>query len=241
MGQPRVNPLLAEARAQRRVLDQLCRALALPLPSDQFGRRRSSSAREAARVRWDRADGASKPPPRPEMPARLQALDPADWRDPPDWEQDRRLVARITRSWWAMTDPMGWWGRTVPGVSGARTVLKCPPGLVRPEPRAPPGGVAGGTGVAPLWRGRSETTGERTWTGPAVWTYWDGRSGDAPTVGWRDRLALAAPRAIRGAYVVARPERRRPGRRDRLFRFVASEWPQGRMCGKRSKRGDWRG
>jgi hypothetical protein len=56
-GQPRAHPLLAEARAQRRVLDQLCRALALPLAGEDVGRRRSPSAREAAIARWSQ-DGA---------------------------------------------------------------------------------------------------------------------------------------------------------------------------------------
>jgi hypothetical protein len=56
-GQPRAHPLLAEARAQRRVLDQLCRALALPLAGEDVGRRRSPTAREAAIARWSR-DGA---------------------------------------------------------------------------------------------------------------------------------------------------------------------------------------
>ena len=57
MGQPRPNPLLAEARSQARLLDQLVRALALPLPSEDVGRRRSPSAREAANVRWIRERG----------------------------------------------------------------------------------------------------------------------------------------------------------------------------------------
>jgi hypothetical protein len=57
-GQPRPHPLLAEARAQRRVLDQLVRALALPLPSERVGRRRSPTARENALARWH-GDGAS--------------------------------------------------------------------------------------------------------------------------------------------------------------------------------------
>jgi hypothetical protein len=56
-GQPRPNPLLGEARAQQRVLDQLVRGLALPLPAEYVGRRRSPSAREAAVARWSR-DGA---------------------------------------------------------------------------------------------------------------------------------------------------------------------------------------
>lgn len=58
MGQTVAHPLLAEARAQRRTLDTLCRALALPLPDERVGRRLSPTAREAARTRWAR-DGAS--------------------------------------------------------------------------------------------------------------------------------------------------------------------------------------
>ena len=51
-GQTVAHPLLAVARAQRRVLDQLCRGLALPLPDERGGRRRSPSAREAALTTW---------------------------------------------------------------------------------------------------------------------------------------------------------------------------------------------
>ena len=53
-GQPRCNPLLAEQRAQARVLESRCRALAIPLPGEDVGRRRSPSAREAAVQRWSR-------------------------------------------------------------------------------------------------------------------------------------------------------------------------------------------
>jgi hypothetical protein len=56
-GQPRPHPLLAEARSQARLLDQLVRALALPGPGEQVGQRRSPSAREAANVRWMREKG----------------------------------------------------------------------------------------------------------------------------------------------------------------------------------------
>jgi hypothetical protein len=58
-GQPVVNPLLGEARAQQRVLDQLLRALALPLPTERVGRRRSPSARENAVARWSGENGGA--------------------------------------------------------------------------------------------------------------------------------------------------------------------------------------
>jgi hypothetical protein len=51
-GQPRAHPLLGEQRAQMRVLESLSRALSIPLPSEEVGRRRSPSAREAAVTRW---------------------------------------------------------------------------------------------------------------------------------------------------------------------------------------------
>src|SRR4051812_41909920 len=51
-GQPKAHPLLAEQRAQMRVLESLSRALSIPLPSEDVGRRRSPSAREAALQRW---------------------------------------------------------------------------------------------------------------------------------------------------------------------------------------------
>lgn len=47
-GQPRANPLLAAGADQRRVLDGLFRSLALPMPDEQEGRRRSPAARTAA-------------------------------------------------------------------------------------------------------------------------------------------------------------------------------------------------
>jgi hypothetical protein len=53
-GQPRAHPLLAEWRAQARVLESLSRALSIPLPGEDVGRRRSPSAREAAVQRWGR-------------------------------------------------------------------------------------------------------------------------------------------------------------------------------------------
>jgi hypothetical protein len=51
-GQPKANPLLAEWRAQARVLESLSRALSIPLEGEDVGRRRSPSAREAALQRW---------------------------------------------------------------------------------------------------------------------------------------------------------------------------------------------
>ena len=57
-GQPRAHPLLAEQRHQMRVLESLSRALSIPLPSEEVGRRRSPSAREAAIARWSR-DGVA--------------------------------------------------------------------------------------------------------------------------------------------------------------------------------------
>ena len=51
-GQPRSHPLLAEQRAQARLLESLSRALSIPLPGEDVGRRRSPSAREAAMQRW---------------------------------------------------------------------------------------------------------------------------------------------------------------------------------------------
>jgi len=53
-GQPKAHPLLAEWRAQARVLESLSRALSIPLDGEDVGRRRSPSAREAAVQRWGR-------------------------------------------------------------------------------------------------------------------------------------------------------------------------------------------
>jgi hypothetical protein len=49
-GQPRSHPLLAASADQRRVLDALFRSLALPMPGEAEGRRRSPVA--AAQARW---------------------------------------------------------------------------------------------------------------------------------------------------------------------------------------------
>ena len=57
-GQPRAHPLLAERRHQARVLESLSRALSIPLPGEDVGRRRSPTAREAAVQRWGR-DGVA--------------------------------------------------------------------------------------------------------------------------------------------------------------------------------------
>jgi hypothetical protein len=51
-GQPRAHPLLAEWRMHARVLESLSRALSIPLPGEDVGRRRSPSARDAAVQRW---------------------------------------------------------------------------------------------------------------------------------------------------------------------------------------------
>jgi hypothetical protein len=58
VGQLKAHPLLAEQRAQMRVLESLSRALSIPLPNEEIGRRRSPTAREAAIQRWGR-DGVA--------------------------------------------------------------------------------------------------------------------------------------------------------------------------------------
>jgi hypothetical protein len=55
-GTPKAHPLLAASADQRRVLDQLMRSLALPMPDEVTGRRRSPAAVAAAQARW-RAQG----------------------------------------------------------------------------------------------------------------------------------------------------------------------------------------
>ena len=52
VGQLKAHPALAAAADQQRLLDQLVRALNLPLPDEEEGRRRSPAAREAAQARW---------------------------------------------------------------------------------------------------------------------------------------------------------------------------------------------
>jgi hypothetical protein len=51
-GQPRAHPLLQVSADQRRVLDGLFRSIALPMPGETEGRRRSPSATAAAQARW---------------------------------------------------------------------------------------------------------------------------------------------------------------------------------------------
>jgi hypothetical protein len=51
-GQPRAHPLLAASAVQRGVLDVLVRALALPMPDEKAGRRRTPTAAAAAQARW---------------------------------------------------------------------------------------------------------------------------------------------------------------------------------------------
>ena len=51
-GQPRAHPLLAASAVQRGVLDVLVRALALPMPDETTGRRRTPTAAAAAQARW---------------------------------------------------------------------------------------------------------------------------------------------------------------------------------------------
>ena len=59
VGQLKAHPALAAAD-QQRLLDQLVRALNLPLPGEVEGRRRSPAARESALARWrqERRGGA---------------------------------------------------------------------------------------------------------------------------------------------------------------------------------------
>jgi hypothetical protein len=51
-GQPRAHPLLGVSADQRRVLDALFRSMALPMPHEVEGRRRSPAAVAAAQSRW---------------------------------------------------------------------------------------------------------------------------------------------------------------------------------------------
>ncbi|CAM3108588.1 hypothetical protein BST27_18575 [Mycobacterium intermedium] len=59
-GQPKANPLLAELREHRKVSERLAAALALPIPGESAGRRRSRQAKSAAQTRWNRAKSGPK-------------------------------------------------------------------------------------------------------------------------------------------------------------------------------------
>jgi len=52
VGQQKSHPLLASAVEQRRVLEALLNAMALPLPSEIEGKKRSPAALHAAQQRW---------------------------------------------------------------------------------------------------------------------------------------------------------------------------------------------
>jgi hypothetical protein len=52
MGQQRPNPMLAVLADQRRVLETLVRSLALPMPGEVEGQRRSPQQQAAAQARW---------------------------------------------------------------------------------------------------------------------------------------------------------------------------------------------
>jgi phage terminase small subunit len=51
-GQPKAHPLIAATADLRRVLDVLIRGLALPMPGETVGQRRSPVAMAAAQARW---------------------------------------------------------------------------------------------------------------------------------------------------------------------------------------------
>jgi hypothetical protein len=51
-GQPRAHPLLEAVDEMRRTLDGLMRSLALPMPDEQVGSRRSPQQVAAAQSRW---------------------------------------------------------------------------------------------------------------------------------------------------------------------------------------------
>ncbi|MCV7309867.1 P27 family phage terminase small subunit [Mycobacterium paraffinicum] len=51
---PRPHPLLSELRETQKLASRLVAELALPLPGEQIGRRRSPQAKAAADTRWGR-------------------------------------------------------------------------------------------------------------------------------------------------------------------------------------------
>ena len=51
---PKANPLLVEVRETQKLIVTLTAALALPLPGEQVGRRRSPNQKAAAETRWSR-------------------------------------------------------------------------------------------------------------------------------------------------------------------------------------------
>jgi hypothetical protein len=58
MGQSVRHPLLQAAADQRRLLDGLFRSMALPMPGEVVGRRRSPAAVASAQARWRAQRGA---------------------------------------------------------------------------------------------------------------------------------------------------------------------------------------
>jgi hypothetical protein len=56
-GQPRANPLLAASAVQRQTLGAMIQGLALPMPDETTGRRRSPASRANAVARWQREAG----------------------------------------------------------------------------------------------------------------------------------------------------------------------------------------
>ena len=56
-GQPRAHPLITVASDQRRLLVELFRSLALPMPGEDFGQVRSPAAVASAQARWRKEHG----------------------------------------------------------------------------------------------------------------------------------------------------------------------------------------